>query len=227
MKLLERDALLRGLEERLRSVAGGHGHVALVSGEAGIGKTSLVAELAARAAGEARTWWGACDALETPHPLAPLQDIARGGEAGFAALLASGERSRLFEAVLSELQAGPRPTLFVVEDAHWADEATPDLLKFVGRRIGQSRCLLVVTFRDDELETAHPLRGLSAQLPAERVSRLELPRLSPEAVATLARGAFRAAEGIHEITRGNPIFVSELLRNEAIDVPRGVQDQVL
>ena len=227
MKLLERDALLRGLEERLRSVAGGHGHVALVSGEAGIGKTSLVAELAARAAGEARTWWGACDALETPHPLAPLQDIARGGDAGFAALLTSGERSRLFEAVLSELQAGPRPTLFVVEDAHWADEATLDLLKFVGRRIGQSRCLLVVTFRDDELETAHPLRGLSAQLPAERVSRLELPRLSPEAVATLARGAFRAAEGIHEITRGNPFFVSELLRNEAFDVPRGVQDLVL
>jgi DNA-binding CsgD family transcriptional regulator/tetratricopeptide (TPR) repeat protein len=226
LKLLERDALLRGLEERLQGVAGGQGHVALVSGEAGIGKTSLVAELAARA-GAARTWWGACDALETPHPLAPLQDIARGGEAGFAALLASGERSRLFEAVLSELQASTRPTLFVVEDAHWADEATLDLLRFVGRRIGQSRCLLVVTFRDDELEAAHPLRGLSAHLPAERVSRFELPRLSPGAVAKLAHGAFRAAEGIHEITRGNPFFVSELLRNEAFDVPRGVQDLVL
>jgi DNA-binding CsgD family transcriptional regulator/tetratricopeptide (TPR) repeat protein len=224
--LLEREPLLQGLEARLQGVAGGHGHVALVAGEAGIGKSSLVRALAERA-GEAEVWWGACDALETPHPLAPLHDIARGAQVGFAPLLATGERARLFEAVLSELQATRRPKLVVVEDAHWADEATLDLLKFIGRRIAQLPCLLVVTWRDDEIDAAHPLRRLTGALPAEQATRYELPRLSPAAVAQLARQAFRAAEGVHEITHGNPFFVTELLRNESYDVPRGVQDLVL
>ena len=226
LRLLEREPLLHGLEALLRGVAGGSGHVALVAGEAGIGKSSLVRALAERA-GEAEVWWGACDALETPHPLAPLHDIARDAQLGFAPLLATGERARLFEAVLSELQATRRPKLFVVEDAHWADEATLDLLKFIGRRLSKAPCLLVVTYRDDEIDAAHPLRRLTGQLSAEQASRFDVPRLTQGAVAQLARQAFRAAEGIHEITHGNPFFVSELLRNESFDVPRGVQDLVL
>jgi DNA-binding CsgD family transcriptional regulator/tetratricopeptide (TPR) repeat protein len=226
LNLLEREPLLAGLESLLRGVASGHGHVALVAGEAGIGKSSLVRALAARA-GEAQLWWGACDALETPHPLSPLHDIVRESEVRFAPLLASGERARLFEAVLSELRETRRPKLFVVEDAHWADEATLDLLKFVGRRIAQAPCLLVVTWRDDEVDAMHPLRRLTSQLPAESSTRFDLPRLSRAAVEQLARLAFRAPEGIHQITHGNPFFVSELLRNESFDVPRGVQDLVL
>jgi DNA-binding CsgD family transcriptional regulator/tetratricopeptide (TPR) repeat protein len=226
VSLLERDTLLQSLESLLRGVAGGRGHVALVAGEAGIGKSSLVRALCEKA-GEAELWWGACDALETPHPLLPLQDIARTADVGFAPLLAAGERGRLFEAVLSELRATRRPKLLVVEDAHWADEATLDLLKFLGRRIAQAPCLMVVTYRDDELDSAHPLRRLTGQLPPELASRFDLPRLSPAAVAQLARRAFRSAEGVHAITQGNPFFVSELLRNESYDVPRGVQDLVL
>jgi DNA-binding CsgD family transcriptional regulator len=226
LNLLERESLLDGLEALLRGVGGGTGHVALVAGEAGIGKSSLVRALADRA-GEALVWWGSCDALETPHPLSPLHDIARVSETRFTSLLAGGERARLFESVLSELRETRRPKLFVVEDAHWADEATLDLLKFVGRRIAQAPCLLVVTWRDDEVDAAHPLRRLTGQLPAEIATRFDVPRLSPAAVAQLARQAFRAPEGIHRITQGNPFFVSELLRNESFDVPRGVQDLVL
>ncbi|MFT3805859.1 ATP-binding protein [Arenimonas sp.] len=227
MKLVERDLPLNSLENLLRDVADGTGRVALVSGEAGIGKTSLVAQFVERA-GDARIWWGACDALQTPHPLAPLQDIVREADPGFGPLLNAGaDRSRLFEAVLSELRASTRATLFVVEDAHWADDATLDLLKFLARRLRNVSCLLVITYRDDEVDATHPLRQLTAQLPAPLGTRVELARLSPNAVAQLARSALRSPEGIHAITQGNPFFVAELLRNEAYDVPRGVQDLVL
>lgn len=225
--LVERDAALQVLADRLRGVAGGTGHAVLVGGEAGIGKTSLLEALAA-ARGDAQLWWGACDALQTPHPLAPLHDIVRGGQAGFRALLgAQGDRAALFDAVLSELQHGVQPTLFVVEDAHWADEATLDLLKFLGRRIDRAPCLLVVSYRDDEVASTHPLRRLLGELPARLLTRVDVQQLSPAAVETLARRALRSPEGIHAATQGNPFFVTELLQHGIGRVPRGVQDLVL
>lgn len=158
MELVERDALLQGLEDRLRLVAGGTGHTVLIAGEAGIGKTSLLKALARRR-GDADLWWGACDALQTPHPLAPLHDIARSSSVQFRSLLgADCSRVDLFEAVLTELQRSASPTMVVIEDAHWADDATLDLLRFLGRRIDRVACLLLVSYRDDELAPAHPLR---------------------------------------------------------------------
>jgi DNA-binding CsgD family transcriptional regulator/tetratricopeptide (TPR) repeat protein len=225
--LVERDAELQVLADRLRGIAGGTGHAVLVGGEAGIGKTSLLKALAA-ARGEAQLWWGACDALQTPHPLAPLHDIVRGGEAGFRALLgAGGDRAALFDAVLSELQHSVQPILFVVEDAHWADEATLDLLKFLGRRIDRTHCLLVVSYRDDEVASTHPLRRLIGELPASLLTRVDVQQLSPTAVETLARRALRSPAGIHAATQGNPFFVTELLQHGIGRVPRGVQDLVL
>lgn len=225
--LVERDAALQLLDDRLRGVAGGGGHAVLVGGEAGIGKTSLLKALAA-GRGDARLWWGACDALQTPHPLAPLHDIALGGDAGFRALLrADADRAALFDAVLSELRHAGQPVLFVVEDAHWADEATLDLLKFLGRRIDRTRCLLVVSYRDDEVASTHPLRRLMGELPASLVTRMDIQQLSPAAVETLARRALRSPDGIHAVTQGNPFFVTELLQHGIDCVPRGVQDLVL
>ena len=225
--LVEREAALQVLADSLREAMGGAGHTVLVGGEAGIGKTSLLKALAA-SRGEARLWWGACDALETPHPLAPLHDIACAGEAGFQALLrADADRAALFDAVLSELQHAAQPILFVVEDAHWADEATMDLLKFVGRRMDRTRCLLVVSYRDDEVASGHPLRRLIGELPANLLRRVDVQQLSPQAVEILARRALRSAGGIHAATRGNPFFVTELLQHGIDGVPRGVQDLVL
>ena len=225
--LVEREGTLQLLAECLHGVAGGGGRVVLVGGEAGVGKTSLLKALAA-SRGEAQLWWGACDALQTPHPLAPLRDIARSGATGLRTLLAAeGDRATLFGAVLSQLQCSERPVLFVVEDVHWADEATLDLLKFLGRRIDRAPCLLVVSYRDDEVASTHPLRRLVGELPGSLLTRVDVQRLSPAAVEVLARQALRSPAGIHAVTRGNPFFVTELLQHGSGGVPRGVQDLVL
>ena len=227
MDLVERDAALRAFDQQLAATRPGAGHVMLVSGEAGIGKTTLLKAFARRR-GDATLWWGACDSLETPHPLAPLHDIARGADVPFGALLQPGQaRAELFEAVLRTLQEGGRPVVAVFEDLHWADDATLDLLKFLGRRIDRAPCLLVLTWRDDEIAAAHPLRRLLGELPSSLVTRIALEPLSPGAVDQLARAAMRSASGLHAVTRGNPLFVSEMLRHGADGVPHGVQDLVL
>ena len=227
MALLERDAALLTFDRALASARLGSGHVLLVSGEAGIGKTSLLKAMGARR-GDAALWWGACDSLETPHPLAPLHDIARGADVAFKALLAPGQpRAELFEAVLTALQRSRRAVVAVFEDVHWADDATLDLLKFLGRRIDRAPALLVLSWRDDEVSAAHPLRRLLGELPASLVTRIALEPLSAGAVDSLARAAMRSAAGLHALTRGNPLFVSELLRHGADGVPHGVQDLVL
>lgn len=227
MELVERDAALLTFDRQLAATRQGGGHLVLVSGEAGIGKTTLLKAMAARR-GDATLWWGACDSLETPHPLAPLHDIARDADVPFRALLQPGHaRAELFDQVLTTLQRSRAPVLAVFEDLHWADDATLDLLKFLGRRIDRSPCLLVMSWRDDEVSPAHPLRRLLGELPASQVTRLALPALSPAAVATLAQAAMRSATGLHVLTHGNPLFVSEVLRHGADGVPRGVQDLVL
>ena len=227
--LIEREAPLAVLQARLDAAAQG-GHVVLVAGEAGIGKTSLLRALAARhAAAGGPVWWGACDALDTPHPLAPLLDMAREARPRFAAAL-GGPRPALFEAVLDELRAAAQPLLVVVEDAHWADDATLDLLKFLGRRIERTHALLAVSYRDDEVGPTHPLRRVLGELPPAQRTHLAVARLSPAAVDTLARQAGRAPEGVHAATAGNAFFVTELLRDDNPTpggVPRSVQDVVL
>src|SRR6185503_9083437 len=227
MELVERDNLLQQLEALLRAVARGSGHTAFVAGEAGIGKTSLLKALAERR-GAAQLWWGACDALQTPQPLAPLFDIARSAEVGFRAWLGpDAPRGTLFDAVLTELQRSRRPVLLVVEDVHWADAATLDLIQFLGRRIDRAPVLLVASYRDDQLSHAHPLRRLLGELPASLITRIDVPRLTARAVELLARRALRAPSGIHALTQGNPFFVTELLRGGVEGVPRSVHDLVL
>ncbi|GGD38676.1 ATP-binding protein [Pseudoxanthomonas indica] len=224
MNLFERETQLASLQRLLEGAQGGTGSVVLIGGEAGIGKTSLVTALAQQRGGMA-LWWGGCDALQTPHPLAPLHDIVRNQPVSFGARIDTLARMPLFEAVLAELQAAP--TLFVVEDAHWADEATLDLLRFLGRRLQAVSCLLVVTYRDDEISAQHPLRKMMGDLPRACATRMQLPRLSLHAVEAMAQGALHAHEGLYEVTQGNPFFVSEMLQRGTEVVPHGVEDLVL
>lgn len=224
MNLFERESQLEALESLLHKAQGGAGSVALIGGEAGIGKTSLVTALRHRR-GTMNLWWGACDALQTPHPLAPLHDIIRNNPVSFGPLVDQLGRMQLFGAVLSELQTAP--TMFVVEDAHWADEATLDLLRFLGRRLEQMPCLLVVTYRDDEVPAHHPLRRLMGDLPRASVARMQVPRLTVQAVEAMAKGSLHTHEGLYEVTQGNPFFVSEMLRRGTETVPYGVEDLVL
>jgi DNA-binding CsgD family transcriptional regulator/tetratricopeptide (TPR) repeat protein len=227
MDLLERSSALDELNGALADAAAG-GRVVLLAGEAGIGKSTLVKRFAGRQSAEARFLLGACDPLLTPRALGPLHDIARQTGGRLAELLASGgPREAVFAAFLDELDQGGRPSVVVVEDAHWADEATLDLLVFLGRRIERTRTLLIVIYRDDEVAVGHPLRAAVGRLPAEAVRRLGLQPLSEAAVAELARRAGRPAAGLRALTGGNPLLVTEVLAAGDAGVPMTVRDLVL
>jgi len=224
VELLERDACLSELSGWWADIARG-GCVVLVGAEAGMGKTSLVRAFAERHP-SARVLWGACDALFTPRPLAPLLDVAR--QAGGALLEAArggAERNTLFAAALDELEA--RPTMVVFEDLHWADEATLDFLKFAGRRIARTRAMLIVTYRDDEIEAGHPLFMVLADLPRANTQRVGIAPLTEAAVARLARQRRRSARDVHRITGGNPLFVTEVLASDESSIPGTIREAVL
>ncbi len=228
MELLEREQFFGELEAILNQVAAGNGRFVLVSGEAGIGKTSLVERFAAAHKKEVRVFWGACDALFTPRPLGPLYDIARQTQGNLLALLEEqAPRASIFSAALDEMENAKRPNITVIEDVHWADEATLDLLKFLGRRINRIKSLVVVTYRDDEVGADHPLRLVLGDLPNRSVARLRLPPLSVAGVNALAESASRSIENLYAVTGGNPFFVTEALASKESGVPVTVRDAVV
>lgn len=225
--LLERDPLLDELAAVLAEAATA-GCVVLVAGEAGIGKSALVRRFSEQHATRARFLFGACDPLLTPRALGPLHDVGRRTGGALGGLLASGgPREQLFAALLDELERSDRTPVVVIEDAHWADEATLDLLVFLGRRIAQTKALLVVTHRDDELPADHPLRTVIGLLPAQAVRRVHVEPLSERAVTELARRAGRPADGLRALTGGNPLLVTEVLAAGAAGVPLTVRDLAL
>lgn len=224
MELLEREQCLADLTEWLGAAERG-GCVALVYGEAGIGKTALIQNFSKQQRA-ARVLWGACDALFTPRPLGPLHDIARQTQGALlTAVTSGGSRDAIFTATLDELER--TRTLAVFEDMHWADEATLDLLKYLGRRIERTRAMLVVTYREDEVGARHPLRSVIGDLPHASIRRMPLAPLSEAAVAQLAGQAGRPSKGLHRITAGNPFFVTEVLAAAADTVPVTVREAVL
>jgi DNA-binding CsgD family transcriptional regulator len=226
VKLLEREAQAALLETGLKEALAGAGSVALVSGEAGIGKTALIEAFASRHRGAARTLWGACDAFYSPRPLGPLHDMAPHLPGDVPNLLAAGAPgTRVFPAVLAEF--GRVPTVAIFEDVHWADEATLDLLRYLARRIRQAPILLIWTYRDDELGKRHPLRSVLGGLAAAAVHRLPLAPLSEAAVRELAAGRRVDAAVVYRQTGGNPYFVTELLSLPARGLPANVRDAVL
>lgn len=228
MELLERELYFDVLNSAYGCASGGAGCIALVSGEAGIGKTSLIQEFVAAQGDAARVLWGGCAALFTPQPLAPLYDVARqvGGDLA-TALATAGNRTAMFGATIDYLARSTAPTVLVIEDAHWADEATLDLIKFLGRRIQRLCVLLVVSYRDDEVGAHHPLRSVIGDLPSTSVRRVLLPPLSESAVVTLAGRAGQPVPGLYEITGGNPFFVTEILAIPDGKVPATVRDAVI
>jgi DNA-binding CsgD family transcriptional regulator/tetratricopeptide (TPR) repeat protein len=224
--LLERDAELRRLRETLRGAGQGRGSVVLVSGEAGIGKTSLVRAFAREASGSARVLVGACDDLVTPRTLGPFRDMAGGTGGPLAeAVEEVAGRDAVFGAVHQEL-AG-RPTVMVVEDVHWADDATLDVLRYLAWRIPALPSVLVLTYRDDELGDDHPLRRVLGALASQEVPRLVLAPLSAGAVQELSGGRGADTGAVLAATAGNPFFVTEVLANPGVEVPATVRDAVL
>ncbi len=226
--LLEREPLLATMRAALERAASGRGGTLLVEGEAGIGKTTLLQEFAARAADGSRIAWGWCEALVTPRPLGPLQDMGRALDPKVAQLLDEGAPpDRLFPALFNMLQDADGPTVLIFEDVHWADAATLDLIRYLGRRISLMPALVVLSARSDELGPQHPLTYVLGDLPAATVTRIKPTPLTAAAVSALAADAGRPATGVYEATAGNPFFVTELLASSQENaVPDSVRDAI-
>jgi DNA-binding CsgD family transcriptional regulator/tetratricopeptide (TPR) repeat protein len=228
MVLLERDEQLRVVRGYLAEAAEGHGRLVYVAGEAGIGKTRFLEQLMAEASARIAVGW--CDGAATPAPLGPLSDMLPSLPPGLWADGAS--RQEVFAHLLTALREGyddAEPYLLVVEDAHWADEATLDLLRHLARRIHGCRALVLVSYRPEDTTTGDELRLLLGDTAsATGTRRIDLPPLSAEAVATLA-GSDPGADAaeLYRVTAGNAFFVTEVLSAGTSELPPTVRDAVL
>jgi DNA-binding CsgD family transcriptional regulator/tetratricopeptide (TPR) repeat protein len=226
-ELLERDDEMAALNAALGDVREGSGRLVFVSGEAGVGKTALVTRFCDQARGDVRVLAGACDPLFTPRPLGPFADIAQTTRGGLGELIRDGAIPyRVAEYLMQELER-ETPTILVLEDVHWGDEATLDVLRLLGRRVERSRTLVIATYQD-EIGPDHRLRvvlGSLATVPGIR--RLQVATLSPAAVAHLAEPEGADPAELYRLTAGNPFFVTEVLAASPGRIPATVRDAVL
>ncbi|HEX5015359.1 MAG TPA: AAA family ATPase [Candidatus Limnocylindrales bacterium] len=283
--LIGRDTAMSPLTAAFERSMAGEPHVVLVAGDAGLGKTRLVAEFGTNAEAEgARVLVGAClDLRGDGIPYGPFLDAFRAlgaaigpealgellgpvgvelatlvpalgryigatpeaiAELGEPAKRFEADQARLFELVLGVLErlAADRPIVLVLEDLHWSDPATRDLLDFVVRRMVGTRLLLIGTFRTSDLEPGHELLAYFANL--ERlpgVVRVDLQPLDAAEQRAQLRAILgrpvprRLAEEIHERSEGNPFFAEELLATSGDEngdgasrgIPRSLRDILL
>jgi DNA-binding CsgD family transcriptional regulator/tetratricopeptide (TPR) repeat protein len=222
-ELLERSEPLAALAESLEAVTSeSSGRLVLVRGEAGVGKTALLRRFCAGQDRSVRVLWGNCDPLFTPQPLGPffgvpeLEDVVAGDV----------KPHEVVAALAADLRR-PRTTVFVLEDLHWADEATLDVLRLLSRRLETFPALVIGTYRDDELDRASLLRIVLGELgTSDRSARLKLQPLSAAAVAQLARPHGLDQDELYRKTGGNPFFVVEAIAAGAEEIPDTVRDAV-
>ena len=237
--MLERDSFVDELDGLLGTAGRGHGRLVLVRGEAGIGKTTLVEAFSAGR--ESRFYWGTCDPVVPPRPLAPIVDIAEaaGGPLRDALAVVAREpklktfsppfevdRHQVISSFIALLRSGGGPRVAVLEDVQWADEATLELLRVVGRRMAQLPALVLATFREEEVDPSHPLSLAMGDIPPGAVTSLRLPPLSIGAVEQLASGTRLDPVRLHATSGGNPFFVTEVVGSETDELPASVRDAV-
>ncbi|MGM0384980.1 MAG: ATP-binding protein [Actinomycetota bacterium] len=216
---------LRVLRGALESAQRGRGRVVLVSGEPGIGKSALVSRFVTDVAQSARVLVGMCDDLVTPRPLGAFRDLADQLPVPLAKAMSDPHGFGDFcELVVRELRTGPAPTILVVEDVHWADDATTDAITVVARRLPELPVVLVLTLRPGELRQDHPMRSALETMQPSTMLHVELKPLSLAAVTQMAGDS---ADRVFELSSGNPFFVTELLAHGVDPVPPSLEDAVL
>jgi DNA-binding CsgD family transcriptional regulator/tetratricopeptide (TPR) repeat protein len=224
MELLERGSCLGALDEYATDAAAGRGRLVLITGEAGIGKTALVD--AFREARPELTWlWGACDGGFTPRPLGPLFEMASGRGGRLRELCSQdADRNELFAEFLSVLENSPTTPVVVVEDLHWADEATLDWVGHLSRRLHELGALVLATYRADEASEGILADAMGRIATHGSTRRMQLAPLSLDAVRKVA--APGQADELHALTGGNPFYLGEVLALGSTDVPPSVADLV-
>ncbi len=226
--ILEREEELQILESALKKARTGNGQLVMICGEAGIGKTSLIEHFVHSQPEPLRFLRGACDPFSIPHPLCPLIDIARQiPDEELSQMLWEPSRPIIFHACIEKIQTVSQPTVVVFEDIHWADEATYDLIIYLGRRIQETNCLMIVTYRNDALSSDHPIRNVIGRLSGQHIERLTLNCLSRDTVISLANKAPIAGEELYQLTDGNPFYVTEFLGNDTHNLPHSVSESIV
>jgi hypothetical protein len=174
--------------------------------EAGVGKTALIREFCERHGGSATIAGGACEPLFAPRPLGPFLEIAQSLDGDLLALV---EGAMPYQ-VVAELAAGLRrraPVILVLDDVHWADEATLDVFRLLARRVESVPALVVASYRDDQLDVRDPLQIVLGELAtSSSISRMRLSGLSPAAVAELARAVWRRRRRAVRQDRRQPVL---------------------
>lgn len=231
--LLERADAIQGFTNIADDVSQA-GKILLISGEAGIGKTSLLEHMRLTMEGRIDMLWSGCDPLFTPRPYAPLHDFAKFLSSELSALLETSDSpikisNKIAATLYANLENLQQPIVIVIEDVHWADHATLDLLKFLVRRISFVKCMLCLTYRDDEVTVEHPLSSVLNLAPSAHTTRIQLQPLSVKAVENLTKSTYHNAEDLHKITAGNPFFITEILASKANQeqaIPSSIHDAI-
>lgn len=225
--LTERELQFAELAGRADRARAGLGGAVMVCGESGAGKSSFVEAFVDRWAGGERVLWGACDPLSTPRPLGPIHDLAGHFAAPTQALLRESDHPyQIFAAVFAELSS--RPTVLVLDDLHWADQATIDLFRFVLRRVSRTGSLVIGIVRDDEVGVAHPMRSLLGDVArSSHAATVEVPPLSLAAITMLVGDRPVDPVWLRRVTSGNAFFVCEMLDHRGGDLPTTVRDAIL
>ena len=228
--LIERENSIQTLNQLALEAGTGKGTISLVTGEAGIGKTTVLQEFRSQFHKDYKFYWGGCDALLTPRVLGPVHDMSTDlGDSVLNLLQTDPSITNLLPELVDKLANANQPVVMIFEDAHWADNATLDLLKCLGRRISALSCLLIISYRQDETDSRHALINTIGEFPPASTNRVELQAISAEGTELMAKHAGREIEDLYAVTRGNPFFVTELLDTEKWDeenVPVSIQTAI-
>ena len=225
--MLERDVELRTLLAAFARAKHGQGSTVLISGEAGLGKTALLREFVTRIGSEARLFAGACDDLHTPRVLGPFRDMVQASGGALPPVSGQADTADFLDALLGQLAIAAQPAVIIVEDVHWADDASLDILRYLGRRVGELPAVLCASYRPEEVAVTDSLWRVLGALTGSSVTRLELRELSSTVVAEQAALAGLDPDHVVAAVGGNPFYLTEVIADPEATVPASVRDAIV